>query len=218
MESTKVKRMLNSYAPKSYQESSVKQKSMKVNLEDSSMQPRTFFVDKGEHILLFKDINNFMTMGEEDNGLMKITGRMIGFIKEFEYQGEILVDAMDGRGELSKDGKVFKGKFKQNQLVDGTIIYGTDLKNSKMQYTGMIKDWQREGEGEIMIGKYKIAAHFTRDELREDLPVILFENGKELGPVEVIPTKNKGMYLLQDPDNDDMFIFDINKQKLRKSY
>ena len=214
----KVKRLMNSYAPKSYQESSVKQKSIKANLEDSNMQPRTFFVDKGERILLFKDINNFMTMGEEDDGLMKITGRMLGFIKEFEYEGEILVDAMDGRGELHKDGKVFKGTFEQNELVDGTIIYGSDLKNSKMQYTGMIKDWQREGEGEIIIGKYKIAAHFTRDELREDLPVVLFEDGKELGPVEVIPTKNKGMYLLQDPDNDDMFIFDINKQKLRKSY
>lgn len=216
-----MKPMMNSYAPMSYNHSTYKNKSITISPHETSSQvdpnnqARTFFVDKGDRILLFKDIHDFYTMGEEK---VKITGKMLGFVKEFEYEGEIISDAMQGKGELKKDDKIYIGRFNDNKLVEGMIVYGPDVDRAKMKYNGMIKDWKREGEGELVIGKYKISAHFSRDELREDLPVILFESGKELGPVDVISTKNPGMYLLQEPSNDDMFIFDINKQKLRKSY
>jgi hypothetical protein len=178
--------------------------------QNPSETMKTFFVEKDNRILLFKDIVNFYSM-DEDN--LHINGKMISYTKECEYEGEILNDVMDGQGVLTKGDKKFSGKFSNNVLSFGKIEFG-----NKMVYKGQIQDLKMHGVGEISIKSNVIKASFLDDFLDEQKPVSLNIKGKCMGQIEVIFTKNKGMYLFSQVEGDQIFIFDIKKKIFRKSY
>ena len=177
--------------------------------QNPSEPMKTFFVEKEDRILLFKDIVNFYNMDQDH---LHINGKMVSYTMEFEYEGEILNDVMDGEGVLTINGRKLIGKFKNNDITFGKIEF------PEMVYDGHIKDRQMHGKGQIMIKKSLIQATFVKDFLDEQSPVKLDIDGKSMGKIEVIFTKNKGMYLFSQTEGDQIFIFDINKRIFKKSY
>jgi hypothetical protein len=177
--------------------------------QNPSEAMKTFFVEKENRILLFKDIQNFYSIGHDN---LRLTGKMIAYTKEFEYQGDILNDVMDGEGELTIKDKKVSGKFNNNEISFGKI----ELPG--MIYEGEISDLKKHGKGEIRINKACIKATFVNDLLDENSDVTLTLDKINLGKVEVISTKNEGMYLLSQQTGDKMFIFDICKKIFRQSY
>ena len=170
---------------------------------------KTFFVEKDNKILLFKDIQNFYSVDEEN---LHISGKMISYTKEYQYEGEILNDMMDGKGLLIYDDKKITGTFDKNIITYGTIDY------EKMVYKGQIKNLKMHGKGEVMINQTRIKAFFTNGLLDEEKDVFICLTGNKDEKVEIITTKNQGMYLLSQLKGDNIFIFDIKKQLFRKSY
>jgi hypothetical protein len=202
--------LLNEVSSKLIQKSAViNESSSGIFRQNPSEAMKTFFVEKDTKIFLFKDIQNFYGTGEDN---LRLNGKMITYTKEFEYKGDIVNDQMHGQGELLINGKTFIGKFHENSFTLGTIDYG------KMIYNGQIKDMKRHGSGKITIGKAVIHAHFVEDLLDETKEVRVELEKRDMGQIEVIPTKNAGMYLLSQTEDDNMFIFDVRKFIFRKSY
>lgn len=188
---------------------SLKDSSSRIFRQNPSETMKTFFVEKDNRILLFKDIQNFYSSGEEN---LRLTGKMIAYALEFQYQGNIVNDQMHGEGQLQIEDKTFSGNFKNNQLEQGSIDYG------KMVYKGQIRGLKKHGQGEVQINKAVVRGCFVDDVLDEGKDVRVELEGRDVGKVEVISTKNEGMYLLSQLTDDNMFIFDIKKFIFRKSY
>jgi hypothetical protein len=170
---------------------------------------KTFFVEKDNKILLFKDIQNFYSIDEEN---LHISGKMISYTQESQYEGEILNDMMDGQGQLVLGENKIIGTFSQNVITHGTIEF------RKMVYHGQIHNLKMHGKGQISINQVKLKAWFKDGLLDEEKDVFIITNASKEDKMEVISTKNQGMYLLSQFNGDKIFIFDINKQLFRKSY